>query len=194
MYQRMTKEHALNNMLLPRAQFAFSLVAFRWAMQRADERPDLGAFDTRVIITDPEHPELNFEVPPLPTVFAPFLLSGPEKRRVFEDEWQTTERKRLVQITHEIVAEYAADTHQTRTFEAAPFFDFARIMRNSVAHRRGGIFLGWPKALRDRGITELTWRHRRIDESMAGKLLTFSGVDAFMLWEDHFFFLRDVLA
>src|SRR5207253_4643068 len=89
----------------------------------------------------------------------------------------------LVVSTHELITEYCLGSAQTAVHESQPWYQFARVLRNSVLHYRGEYVSRWPEALRRRGVRELRWRHLVLRDHV-GELVPLADADALALWEE----------
>ena len=92
-------------------------------------------------------------------------------------------RRDLISHTHELITEYCLATEQLRTYHAQPWYQFARVLRNSLVHYRGEYVSRWPPALRERGVTELRWRHLVLRDRI-GELVPLENADAIAFWEE----------
>lgn len=93
---------------------------------------------------------------------------------------------------HELLLAYCEHTNQFPTYKALAWFQFARIVRNAASHKQGGI-IGWPKDLKNAGVSEVTWRHRTIRESDDGSELQMPDAEALQLIGDMMDFLAKSL-
>ena len=92
-------------------------------------------------------------------------------------------RRDLIVSTVELITEYCLTTDQTRTYHAQPWYQFARVLRNSVLHYRGEFVSRWPRALSEKGITELRWRHLVLRDHI-GEMVRLANDDAVAFWEE----------
>lgn len=92
-------------------------------------------------------------------------------------------RRDLIVSTVELITEYCLTTDQTRKFHAQPWYQFARVLRNSVLHYRGEFVSRWPNVLREKGIHELRWRHLVLRDRI-GELVPLTNDDALAFWQE----------
>jgi len=95
-------------------------------------------------------------------------------------------RKKVVSGTHEVLSQYCSTTHQTALHVDQPWYQFCRILRNSVSHGRGGEVMQWPRNLRDKGVLEVTWRHKTIRHDQGDAPITLSNVDCLELIDEQY--------
>ena len=115
-----------------------------------------------------------------------FLLdvaARPDVRPALARELAKGGRRDLVVSTHELLVEYCLATEQSAVYAAQPWYQFARVLRNSVLHYRGEYVSRWPDALRRRGIAELRWRHLVLRDRV-GEVVPLANADAVALWEE----------
>jgi hypothetical protein len=124
-----------------------------------------------------------------------FLLDAaarPGVRPALARELAKGGRRDLVVLTHELIVEYCLATEQTAAYAAQPWYQFARVLRNSVLHYRGEYVSRWPEALRRRGVVELRWRHLVLRDRI-GEIVPLANADAVALWaEQRAFAERDL--
>lgn len=89
---------------------------------------------------------------------------------------------------------YCEETKQFPVYKAEPWFQFARILRNVVSHKQGGILREWPKDLLRARITSVTWRARTFDTNMVGTALYFYLPDGMELLRDQIDFVVSKLS
>ena len=99
----------------------------------------------------------------------------------------------IVAESHETIQVYCRETNQTVKHVAAPFYQFARIMRNVTSHERGGILTQWPSNLSKKGITTIQWQNRTISASMIGQLIGLNDVEIIRLIKDEIEFIETQL-
>jgi hypothetical protein len=75
-----------------------------------------------------------------------------------------------------------------------PWFQFARIIRNVVSHKNGGILRAWPPDLSKAGTTSVAWRSRALELSNVGKPVEFTHNEALQLFADQMEFAHSKLA
>jgi hypothetical protein len=99
----------------------------------------------------------------------------------------------LVRMSHEFIQEYCSESGQTNLHVQQPWYQFSRLLRNSMSHRRSGFLGQWPASLMKKGVKSVSWRHKTLDSSEVGKRIHLSGLDAFLLWEDQYKFCEATL-
>ena len=80
-------------------------------------------------------------------------------------------------------------TNQYSVYKAEPWFQFARIIRNVVSHKDGGILRTWPRDLTKTGVTQVSWQNRTLDVSMVGQEIAFTHHEALWLFQDQLEFV-----
>lgn len=94
--------------------------------------------------------------------------SLPSQRPVLLGEFQKMLRRAAVAETFELLRYYGQQTAQDALIKAAPWYDVARIVRNTTSHGLGGE-LSWPPEFKKKRIKSVSWGNMRFDESMEGK-------------------------
>jgi hypothetical protein len=92
-------------------------------------------------------------------------------------------RRDLIASAHELLTEYCIAGGQSAAHAAQPWYQFARVLRNSVVHYRGEFVSRWPPALRARGVAELRWRHLVLRDRV-GEVVRVTNDDALALWRE----------
>jgi hypothetical protein len=121
------------------------------------------------------------------------ILEDPSARKTLVGNLQVLLKHALVRNTHEVICMYAEETAQFDTYRQAPFFQYARIVRNTLSHKDGSILHRWPADLTKASITHVEWRGRRINQSDVGNVLALDPWELFTLHEDLVAFLRNGL-
>lgn len=127
---------------------------------------------------------------------------GPLSKRVldptlrvgFMRNYENSLLRALVRESHELILLYCEQTGQFKIYEAEPWFQFARILRNVVSHKDGGILREWPKSLLAKGITSVAWRNRTFDTTMVGTALIFYPPESLELLKDQIDFVGSRLS
>lgn len=122
------------------------------------------------------------------------LNPDPKERERFERNYQNSLVRAMVREAHELILQYCEETNQFPVYKAAPWFQFARIMRNIVSHKEGGTLRAWPSDLMKQGITSVTWRTKTLDTSMLGTPISFYPPDALELLKDQIDFVASNLS
>ena len=121
------------------------------------------------------------------------LLSGisslKNERPIAVREFQGMLRRAAVGESHELLVAYCESTNQFTKYRSVPWFQFARIARNTVSHKQGGIVC-WPDDLRKAGLKEVFWRHRVIRESDHGNEFQITDAEILQLFGDMLGFLE----
>lgn len=121
-------------------------------------------------------------------------LSNPTDRKMLVEEYENGLKRALLREGHEVILAYCEATNQFSLYKAQPWFQFARIIRNVVSHKEGGILRTWPPDLTRAGITAVAWRTRTLDTSMVGKPIEFTHHEALQLFTDQMDFAQSKLA
>lgn len=108
------------------------------------------------------------------------------------DEFQKMLRRSVVAESFEVLALYCHESDQTGKLHGLNWYHFARILRNTVSHKRGELII-WPPELEKKGISSVTWRHRTLDSSMAGKPLQMYDAEILALITDEISFVDNSL-
>ncbi len=119
--------------------------------------------------------------------------SNQEDRTHLYDEYEKSLRRALLSEGHELIVAYCKETDQLTLYEAEPWYQFAKTMRNTVSHKNGGVLHRWPGELKNKGITTVAWRNRCIDISMLNKVVDFAPKEALQLFNDQMKFAQDKL-
>ncbi len=98
-------------------------------------------------------------------------------------------RRASIGESHELMTEYCYKTGQQAKYKGVSWFQFARIARNTVSHRQGGI-LRWPDDLKKSQIREVSWRHRVIRDSDEGHEFQMPDAEVLQLIGDMLEFLE----
>ena len=109
-------------------------------------------------------------------------------------ELEKSLKRALSREGHELILLYCQETHQVEKYKVVPWFQFARIIRNVVSHKQGGILREWPDDLRKKGITRASWRNRTLEITMVGLEIPFSPQEALQLFADQFDFAQHQLS
>lgn len=111
-------------------------------------------------------------------------LSDSNDREDLINEYEKSLKRTLLREGHEIILAYCEVSNQFSKYKDEPWFQFARIIRNVVSHKDGGILKEWPKDLTKKSITTVSWRTRTLDTSMIGKFVEFTPYEAIQLFDD----------
>jgi hypothetical protein len=121
-------------------------------------------------------------------------MANTEYKRALTEEYENCLKRATVREGHELLLLYCEETHQFDIYKSQPWFQFARIIRNVVSHKDAGVLREWPRDLKKSGVSQVTWRHYVLDESMVGSAITFTLYDALLLLKDKIEFARTKLA
>ena len=121
-------------------------------------------------------------------------ILDPRLRVGFTRNYENSLLRALVRESHELILLYCEQTDQFRIYEAEPWFQFARILRNIVSHKEGGILREWPKSLLANGIISVAWRDRTFDTTMVGTALIFYPPEGLELLKDQIDFVASKLS
>lgn len=121
-------------------------------------------------------------------------LTDPALRERFLRNYENTLLRALLRESHELILLYCEDTNQFSIYKDEPWFQFARIMRNVVSHKQGGLLTKWPEDLRKKGTCTARWRNRTLDTTMIGSGISFYHNEALQLLNDQIEFVKLKLA
>lgn len=119
--------------------------------------PEIGAS-----VFTAESPPLRVDIPLAPLLGG--ISSLTKERPIAVREFLGMLRRASIAESHELLLAYCEHTTQFPKYKALTWFQFARIVRNAVSHKQGGI-VEWPKDLKKAGVLEVKWRHRTIRPS-----------------------------
>ena len=74
-------------------------------------------------------------------------LLNPPDRKILIEEYQKALKRSLLSEGHEVILAYCEATKQFPLYKAELWFQFARVIRNVVSHKDGGILRRWPDDL-----------------------------------------------
>jgi hypothetical protein len=127
-----------------------------------------------------------------PDWYANMIINKDNRANVI-GEFEKALKRATMSEGHELILLYCEETQQFDKYKAVPWFQFARIIRNIVSHKQGGILREWPKDLRRQGITQVSWHNRTIDTSMIGQQINFTHQEALQLLADQTDFAQNGL-
>lgn len=91
----------------------------------------------------------------------------------------------LVKMSYEIALAYCKQSKQTDAWGKAGWLQFARVWRNVLSHGDTAVLTEWPKNLADKGVTEVTWKNRKLAASQVGsEIVDLDVTDAIRLQDD----------
>lgn len=108
------------------------------------------------------------------------------------DEFQKMLRRSVVAESFEAVTTYCHKSGQIDKFRRVGWYDFARILRNTVSHKQGEL-ISWPADLVKKGVSSVSWRHRTLDRTMEGGPLQFYDAEILVLVNDEIEFVETKL-
>lgn len=106
------------------------------------------------------------------------LMINPTHRQIALKEFLKSQIRALIKESFELVKNYCHETNQNSKLKAAPWFQFARMIRNCLSHNFKFEFREYDKTL-----LPLTWKSRTIDASMDGKHLELKFFGYVETWE-----------
>lgn len=109
------------------------------------------------------------------------------------DEFQKMLRRSVVAESFEALVLYCHKSAQTDKLHGLTWYQFARILRNTVSHKRGEL-IHWPDELKKKGISSVTWRHRTLDIDMINKPLQMLDAEILALITDEIAFVEASLS
>jgi hypothetical protein len=131
---------------------------------------------------------------PLENICNILLTKTPQGSALLISEFESGLMRSIMRESHEIVLKYCETTGQFQIYKNQSWFQFFRIMRNTVSHKDGGNLHKWPDDLKKIGITSVQWKARTLDVSMEGMDLEFSIPDALDMWFEIFEFVKQSLS
>ena len=108
----------------------------------------------------------------------------PTLRDGFIRNYENSLLRAMLRESHELILLHCEETQQFPVYKAEPWFQFARILRNVVSHKQGGVLRKWPTDLLRNGVTSVTWRHRKFETGMLGTEVTFYLHEGLLLLRD----------
>jgi hypothetical protein len=107
----------------------------------------------------------------------------------FKRNYENSLLRAMMRDAHELILLYCKETGQFPLYEAQPWYQFARLLRNVMSHAEGGTLRRWPK-----GVTSVTWREKTFDATMLGQGLVFYPPDGLELLKDQIDFVSEKLS
>ena len=110
------------------------------------------------------------------------LLATKADREIAIKEFARSQLRALIKESFELIKDYCGNTDQSRKFEAEPWYQFARLMRNCLSHSGRFEFSRY-----DKGKLPITWETRTIDAALdrqSLKLNFFGWIQAWELFEE----------
>lgn len=117
-------------------------------------------------------------------------LTNPKGQKILKEELHKSIKRSLMRDGHELIDWYCSHSKQYSKYQALPWWNFARLIRNTVSHKLSGDLTKWPKDLVDRKILQVSWRDRTLDYAMVGKQIIFSDQEALQLFWDQMEFAK----
>ena len=108
-------------------------------------------------------------------------MTNPVDCQIVIDEYEKSLKRALLGETHEVISSYCEATYQYLIYKAQSWYEFARIIRNTVSHKDGGTLQRWP----DKRVKIAKWRIGTLDPSMVGQAIDFTPYEALQLAKDH---------
>lgn len=121
-------------------------------------------------------------------------LTDPSLRERFLRNYENTLLRVPLRESHELILLYCEETNQFPIYRDEHWFQFARIMRNVVSHKQGGLLTKWPEDLKKKGICNASWRSRTLDTTMIGSAISFNPNEALQMQSDQAEFVKLKLA
>jgi hypothetical protein len=120
-------------------------------------------------------------------------MSNAGDRKLLIEEFENNLKRALASEGHEVIIGYCEETNQFSAYKAEPWFQFARIIRNVVSHKDGGVLRNWPPDLTKAGVSKVSWRTRTLEASMVGQSVSFTHHEALLLFQDQLEFAHTKL-
>lgn len=109
------------------------------------------------------------------------------------DEFQKMLRRSVVAESFEVLTLYCHESAQMDKVKGLTWYQFARVLRNTVSHKHGEL-VSWPPEFKKKGIASVTWRHRTLDTGMEGKPLLMFDAEILALITDEISFVENSLS
>jgi hypothetical protein len=107
-------------------------------------------------------------------------MTNPVERQSLFDEYEKSLKRSLLRESHELICNYCEKTGQFSIYKTQPWYGFARIIRNTISHKDGGVMHKWP----DDKVKIAKWRTRTLESSMVGQAIEFTPFEALRLVQD----------
>lgn len=159
----MTKDELLNGLNNILNNLLYGLVCPRLATLEAWGEASRGA----ALFRGPEN-DIQIQLGPLSK-----RILDPKLRDGLITNYENSLLRAMLRESHELILLYCEETKQFQVYKGEPWFQFARLLRNIVSHKQGGILREWPKDLLAKGVTAVTWRDRTFDTKMLGTAVHF---------------------
>jgi hypothetical protein len=121
------------------------------------------------------------------------LMLDIERKHIAVEEFEKSLKRSLLRECHEIILLYCENTRQLQKYKSTTWFQFARILRNSISHKEGGRLRNWPQDLKKKNITEVKWRNYHLNETLIGHDIQFTHYDTLLLTIDQMEFVEKIL-
>ena len=95
-----------------------------------------------------------------------------------------------IRFFYELVHGYCQSSGQSQVYAAAPWSQFARVLRNVVSHGDSAVLSQWPANLKKRGVTSVSWNGVTIRESDTGSMVGLDIVKIVELQEEIYNFTK----
>lgn len=119
------------------------------------------------------------------------FISNPSDRDIAIKEFLTSQIRALIKESFELIKDYCDGTRQSSTFQAEPWYQFSRMIRNCLSHNFRFEFNKYDKTL-----LPVLWKSRTIEHSMDGhhlKLNFFGYVETWELFSEYQDFVKNRL-
>ncbi len=116
-----------------------------------------------------------------------------EDQPTMVDEFQKMLRRSVVAESFEVLTLYCRESAQMDKVKGLTWYQFARVLRNTVSHKHGEL-VSWPPEFKKKGIASVTWRHRTLDTGMEGKPLLMFDAEILALITDEISFVENFLS
>lgn len=110
-------------------------------------------------------------------------MEDPKVRDKILGAYHAHHKRAASRESYELVFTYCDEKKQLPVFRSLPWYQYARIVRHTASHGRGG-FIKWPPDLTDSNIHKVTWRTFSLESSMDGQELELGAHDAYQLLLD----------
>ena len=93
-------------------------------------------------------------------------MKNPNYKKAVTEEFENCLKRATVREGHELLLLYCGETQQFSVYKSQAWFQFARIIRNVVSHKCGGILRNWPADLARNNVNSVSWQNRTLDHNI----------------------------
>jgi hypothetical protein len=108
------------------------------------------------------------------------LVTQTDARKTMCMNFNLLMKQDMVRTTYEHIAHYCEEHKCFDEMKKQPWWNFARVIRNTISHKNGARLHRWP----DNAPDSATWRGHTISKSELGKDIVFEPDEAFRLCDE----------